>query len=107
MSASGRWPTVVLVASVSALVGSMYVAVRRDAAARETIEATDSLRAELQAARERMNRETRRADSLGSRQRILRAAGRMGFRAPADTEVRFLPEVAGDTAEAETERSRR
>lgn len=101
----GRWPTLLLVASVSALVGSMYVAVRRDASAREAITATDSLRAEMQAARERLNRETRRADSLGSRERILRAAGRMGFRAPADTEVRFLPEVEGDTTDTGTERS--
>ncbi|MFB6241152.1 MAG: hypothetical protein ABEJ46_06315, partial [Gemmatimonadota bacterium] len=85
---SGRWPTLVLVASAAALVGSLYVAVRRDASARATISATDSLRAEMQAARERLNRQTRRADSLGSRERILRAAGRLGFRAPADTEVR-------------------
>lgn len=106
-AAGGRGTTIVLAASVAALVGSMFVAVRRDGAAREVIAATDSLRERMQSAREALNREVRRADSLSSRQRILRAAGRMGFRAPADTEVRFLPEVTRDTTEDETERSRR
>lgn len=103
----GRGVTVVLAVSAAALLGSMFVAVRRDGAAREAIEVTDSLRREVQAAREALNRGMRRADSLGSRQRILEAAGRMGFRPAGDTEVRYLPEGSGETAESFTERSGR
>lgn len=104
----GQWSAAVLVVSLAALVGSLIVAVRLDGAAREAITATDSLRQELQSARERLNRAVRRADSLSSRRRVLRAAGRMGFRAPADTEVRFLPELErGTGSDGETEGSGR
>lgn len=85
----------------------MFVAVRRDGRAREVIAATDSLRDEVQEARDALNAARRRADSLGSRRRILDVAGRMGFRAPADTAVRLLPRVRRDTTEADTEGSGR
>lgn len=104
----GRGAAAVLVASVAALVGSLIVAVYLDNAAREAITATDSLRRELQSAREGLNRAARRADSLSSRRRVLRAAGRMGFRAPADSEVRYLPELeSGVGPDSDTEGSGR
>lgn len=91
------WSAAVLAVSLTALAGSLIVGIRLDGAAREAITVTDSLREELRSAREDLNRAVRRADSLGSRRRILRAAGRMGYRAPADTEVRFLPELERST----------
>lgn len=106
-SAGGRWPTLVLLVSAAALVGSLFVAVRRDGAAREAVATADSLRQEVQAAREALNRARRRADSLASRPRILEVAGRMGFRPAEDEEIRILPEAAGDTTESITERSER
>lgn len=95
MSATGGggWPVAVLTASLAALAGSLIAAVRVDGAAREAIAAADSLREELRSAREQLSREVRRADSLSSRRRVRRAAGRMGFRLPDDTAVRFLPEL--------------
>lgn len=103
----GRWPTLVLFVSAAVLVGSLFVAVRRDGAAREVIAATDSLRQEVQSARETLNRGIRRADSLSSRRRILEVAGRMGFRPAEDTEIRFLPEATAEASEPFTERSGR
>lgn len=104
-SRRSRWSTAVAVLSAAALVGSMLVAVRRDGAAREAITDADSLRREVQAAREVLNRELRRADSLSSRQRIVEVAGRMGLRPAEDGEVRFLPATGPDTAELPTDRS--
>jgi len=103
----GRGATVVLAVSAAALVGSMFVAVRRDGAVRELITVTDSLRQEVQSAREALNGATRRADSLASRRRILEVAGRMGLRPAEDEEIRILPEATGDTTEFFTERSER
>ncbi len=103
----GRWATAVLVLSAAALVGSMFVAVRRDGAAREAITDADSLRREVQAASEALNRGLRRVDSLSSRQRIVEVAGRMGLRPARDDEVRVLPTASPDTAEPRTERSGR
>lgn len=101
-SPGGRLSAVVLLGSGAALVASLFVAVRLDGAAREAITTTDSLRQELQSAREELNRAARRADSLSSRRRVLRAAEGMGFRAPEDAEVRFLPEL-GPGADTEGE----
>ena len=106
-TAGGRWSTLVLLVSAAALVGSLFVAVRRDGAARDVIAATDSLRREVQSAREALNGATRRADSLASRRRILEVAGRMGFRPAEDEEIRILPEATADTMESFTERSER
>lgn len=106
-ASGGRWSTLVLLVSAAALVGSLFVAVRRDGAARELITATDSLRQEVQSAREALNGATRRADSLASRRRIREVAGRMGFRPAEDEEIRILPEATGDTTESFTERSER
>lgn len=106
-ASGGRWSTLVLLVSAAAFVGSLFVAVRRDGAARELITATDSLRQEVQAAREALNGATRRADSLASRRRILEVAGRMGFRPAEDEEIRILPGATGDTTESFTERSER
>lgn len=104
----GGWrPTLVLILSALVLVASLFVAVRRDGAARDVIAATDSLRREVQAAREILNTAVRRADSLASRRRILRVAGRMGFRPAEDEEIRILPEATGDTTESFTRRSER
>lgn len=104
-TAGGRWPTLVLLVSAAALVGSLFVAVRRDGRARDVIAATDSLRQEVQSAREALNGAVRRADSLASRRRIQEVAGRMGFRPAEDEEIRILPEATGDTTESFTERS--
>ncbi len=103
----GRWPTLVLLLSALALVASLFVAVRRDGAARDLIAATDSLRREVESARETLNTSMRRADSLTSRRRILQVAGRMGFRPAEDEEIRILPESTGDTTESFTRRSER
>lgn len=103
----GRWPTLVLLVSALALVASLFVAVRRDGAARDVIAATDSLRREVQSAREALNTAMRRADSLASRRRILRVAGRMGFRPAEDEEIRILPEATRDTMESFTRGSER
>lgn len=104
-TAGGRWPTLVLLVSAVALVGSLFVAVRRDGRARDVIADTDSLRQEVQSTREALNGAVRRADSLASRRRILEVAGRMGFRPAQDEEIRILPEATGDTTESFTERS--
>lgn len=102
--AGTRWRTLALAVSAASLVGSLFVAVRVDGAARSAITATDSLRDRAQSAREALNRGLRRADSLASRPRILRVAGRMGFRPAEDTEVRYLPDVTRDSSRGETER---
>lgn len=99
--------TLVLLVSAAAFVGSLFVAVRRDGAVRELITVTDSLRQEVQSAREALNGAMRRADSLASRRRILEVAGRMGFRPAEDEEIRILPEATRDTTESFTERSER
>lgn len=106
-TAGGRWPSLVLLVSAAAFVGSLFVAVRRDGAAREAVASMDSLRREVQGVREALHRARRRADSLASRRRILEVAGRMGFRPAADEEIRILPEAAGDSTESFTERSER
>lgn len=104
-TAAGRWPTLVLLVSAAALVGSLFVAVRRDGRARDVIAAADSLRQEVQSTREALDGAVRRADSLASRRRILDVAGRMGFRPAEDEEIRILPEATGDTTESFTERN--
>lgn len=101
-----RWRTAVVLVSAAALVGAMFVAVRRDGRARRVLADTDSLRDAVQTARERLSRARRRADSLSSRPRIVEVAGRMGFRPAADTEVRRL-EVSRNTEGTASERSGR
>lgn len=86
-----RWRAGLLILSLLALGGGMILAVRRGAEARRVIAETEELRRRVDEARERMTRMMRRTDSLSSRARVLEVAGEMGFRTPADTEVRFLP----------------
>lgn len=86
------------VVSVLVLGASMIVAVRRAGQAREELSRTADLRSEVEEARDEVRRARRAVDSLRSRRRILEAAGRMGFRTPADSQVRFLPESAAETA---------
>lgn len=94
------------VVSLLAVGASMIVAVQRAGQAREELSRTEELRSEVEEARDEVRRARRAVDSLRSRRRILEAAGRMGFRTPADSQVRFLPGLAADTARRAPGRAR-
>lgn len=90
-----RWAWRVFVgAAVLALGGSMLAAVERGSEARRLSDEIDRLEQREAVARGRVADAMRRVDSLGSRERIARAAARLGLRPASDEEITFL-RVAG------------
>lgn len=82
------------VLSILSLVAlSLGVSVRRTAEGRRLAESINDLRAEEQVLLTRFSEELVRVDSLGSRERILLAAARLGLRPASDDEVLHLPDV--------------
>lgn len=76
--------------SVAVLAGAMVTAVERGGEARRLSEGIGRLEQEQAMARSRLAAAMRRVDSLTSRERIARAAARIGLRPASDEEITFL-----------------
>lgn len=94
-----RWAWRVFVgATALALGGSMLAAVERGSEARRLSDEIDRLEQREAVTRGRLADAMRRVDSLSSRDRIARAAARLGLRPASDEEITFL-RVAGPREE--------
>lgn len=86
-----RWARRAFVAATTvALAGAMLTAVGRGSEARRLSDEIDRLEQREAVARGRVADAMRRVDSLSSRDRIARAAGRLGLRPASDEEITFL-----------------
>lgn len=86
-----RWARRLFVAaSVAALGAAMVAAVERGSEARRLSEEIERLERQEAMARSRVAGAMRRVDSLSSRDRIARAASRLGLRPSDDDEITFL-----------------
>lgn len=85
--------------TVAALAGGMTAAVQRGSEARRLSERISALEAEEARLRARVTETMRRVDSLTSRDRIERAAARLGLRPASDEEITFLREGSGGDQE--------
>ena len=90
--------------TLAALAGGMTAAVQRGSEARRLSEEISALEAEEARARARVADAMRRVDSLASRDRIERAAARLGLRPASDEEITFLTEVSEGSDEEGGER---
>ena len=82
--------------TLAALAGGMTAAVQRGSEARELSDEISALETEEARARARVAEAMRRVDSLASRDRIERAAARLGLRPASDEEITFLKERSGE-----------
>lgn len=86
-----RWAVRLLGAvSVAALGGAMLAAVERGSQARQISQEISRLEEREAAVRSRVADAMRAVDSLSSRDRIARAAARLGLRPARDDEITFL-----------------
>lgn len=86
-----RWARRAFVAATSvALAGAMLAAADRGSEARRLSDEIDRLEQREAVARGRVAGAMRRVDSLSSRDRIARAASRLGLRPASDEEITFL-----------------
>lgn len=86
-----RWGRRAFVAATSvALGGAMLAAADRGSEARSVSDEIDRLEQREAVARGRVAGAMRRVDSLSSRDRIARAASRLGLRPASDEEITFL-----------------
>ena len=76
--------------TLAALAGGMTAAVQRGSEARELSDEISRLESREAHARARVAEAMRRVDSLASRDRIERAAARLGLRPASDEEITFL-----------------
>ena len=90
--------------TLAALAGGMTAAVQRGSEARELSEEISALESEEARARARVAEAMRRVDSLTSRDRIERAAGRLGLRPASDEEITFLEGTSEEDAEEDGDR---
>lgn len=89
-----RWARRLLVlVSVAALGGAMLAVVERGSEARRLSEEIGRLEQRQAVARAHVAEAMRRVDSLSSRDRIARAASRLGLRPASDEEITFLRQV--------------
>ena len=89
-----RWGRRLFVASSVALLGgAMAASVERGSEARRLSEEIGRLERREAVARARLAEAMRRVDSLTSRARIARAAGRLGLRPASDEDITFLQEA--------------
>lgn len=84
-----------LVLGLLAMIGAMVVAVRRGTEAREFSREIGRLTERAGSARGRVAAAMVRTDSLGSRARMLVAAGKLGLRPAEDSEITFLRDPVG------------
>lgn len=100
-----RWGRRLLVlVSVGVLAGAMVTAVERGSEARRLSEEIRRLEEEEAMTRSRLAEAMRRVDSLASRERIARAAKRLGLRPASDEEITFLRMQPGDRDAGEGDR---
>lgn len=86
-----RWLRALGVAAAAALlVAGMSAAVERGSTARDLSEEITGLERRTTALQSRVAEAMRRLDSLRSRDRIAREAGRLGLRPASDEEITFL-----------------
>lgn len=81
--------------ALAALAGGMTAAVQRGSEARRLSDEISALEVEEARARARVAEAMRRVDSLASRDRIERAAARLGLRPASDEEITFVREIPG------------
>lgn len=81
--------------TLAALAGGMTAAVQRGSEARELSDEISALEEEEARTRARVAEAMRRVDSLASRDRIERAAARLGLRPASDEEITFLRATPG------------
>ena len=95
-----RWlRTTGIVLAGGVLVAGMAAAVERGSRARDLSEEITELERRSVALRSRVAEAMRRLDSLRSRERITREAGRLGLRPASDEEITFLRHVPGNDEE--------
>lgn len=92
--------------SAAVLLAGMAVSVDRTSEARRLSREISELEREAEAARARVAEESRRLDSLTSRERILRRAKSLGLRPADDDEIVFLRETGAETGERRRTKTR-
>lgn len=91
-------------ATVAALAGGMTAAVQRGSEARDLSDDISALEVEEARERARVAEAMNRLDSLASRDRIERAAARLGLRPASDEEITFLRATSGGDAREDGDR---